>query len=95
MIYADAKLTSKAQTTVPKAVREFLGLKPGDAFAYVEIDGRITLVPRNRDIMELAGILGPPPNPGPHTQEDFDRAIGEAVAERFRRAVKPDESSGE
>lgn len=29
-----AKLTSKAQTTVPKAVRDALGAKPGDTLVY-------------------------------------------------------------
>ena len=29
-----SKLTSKAQTTIPQAVRNALGVKPGDAIAY-------------------------------------------------------------
>jgi len=32
------RITSKAQTTLPRAVRQALGLVPGDAVAY-EIDG--------------------------------------------------------
>ena len=31
---AHSKLTAKAQTTVPKAVRKALGLKPGDTLVY-------------------------------------------------------------
>jgi antitoxin PrlF len=31
---ATSKLTAKAQTTVPREVRERLGLKPGDSLAY-------------------------------------------------------------
>jgi antitoxin PrlF len=38
MTRAFSKLTAKAQTTVPKPVREALRLKPGDALVY-EIDG--------------------------------------------------------
>jgi antitoxin PrlF len=33
-------LTSKAQTTIPQAVRTALGLRPGDRIAYVIEDGR-------------------------------------------------------
>ncbi|MDQ2803680.1 MAG: type II toxin-antitoxin system PrlF family antitoxin [Pseudomonadota bacterium] len=38
-----SKLTSKAQTTVPQAVRTALGLKPGDELAYSIEQGRIVL----------------------------------------------------
>ena len=36
-------LTSKAQTTVPQPVRAALGLRPGDAIAYVIENGRAIL----------------------------------------------------
>jgi len=38
-----SKLTSKAQTTVPQAVRTALGLKPGDELAYSIKQGRVVL----------------------------------------------------
>ena len=38
-----SKLTSKAQTTVPQAVRRALNLKPGDLLAYEISDGRVIL----------------------------------------------------
>jgi antitoxin PrlF len=38
-----SKLTSKAQTTIPQAVRTALGLRPGDELAYVIEDGRAVL----------------------------------------------------
>ena len=38
-----SKLTSKAQTTIPAAVREALGLKPGDEVAYEIEEGRVIL----------------------------------------------------
>jgi antitoxin PrlF len=37
------KITSKAQTTVPKEVREVLGVKPGDTLVYRISKGRVTL----------------------------------------------------
>ena len=37
------KLTSKAQTTLPKQVREALGVKPGDMLVYRIAKGKVTL----------------------------------------------------
>lgn len=37
------KLTSKAQTTLPKEVREALGVKPGDMLVYRIAKGKVTL----------------------------------------------------
>jgi antitoxin PrlF len=45
MTKAYSKLTAKAQTTVPKPVREALHLKPGDAIAY-EIRGNLVTLRR-------------------------------------------------
>ena len=39
-----SKLTSKAQTTIPQAVRAALDLSPGDEIAYVIEDGRVSLL---------------------------------------------------
>ncbi len=36
-----SKLTSKAQTTIPLAVRTALGVNPGDEIAYAIEDGRV------------------------------------------------------
>jgi len=38
-----SKLTSKAQTTIPQAVRTALGVKPGDELAYAIADGHVLL----------------------------------------------------
>ena len=38
-----SKLTSKAQTTIPQAVRNALGIKEGDELAYQIEDGRVVL----------------------------------------------------
>ncbi len=39
-----SKLNSKAQTTIPKAVRNALHLKPGDEIAYEIEEGRVILM---------------------------------------------------
>lgn len=39
-----SKLTAKAQTTIPKEVREALGAKPGDMLVYrIAKSGKVTL----------------------------------------------------
>jgi len=45
-----SRLTRKAQTTIPRAVREALRLRPGDEVAYViEGPGRVVMLRVSRD----------------------------------------------
>jgi antitoxin PrlF len=48
-----SRLTSKAQTTVPRAVRDRLGLRPGDGLVW-ELDGEVRV--RRQEPIE-AGYL--------------------------------------
>ena len=77
-------MTSKGQLTVPKDVRQKLGLKPGDRIRFlIEADGRVRLMPAKRDISELVGIL---PKPKRTLRlEEMDEAIEQAVVEEFAR----------
>ena len=55
---ATAVLTSKGQITIPKEVRERLGVDTGDRVEFVEIEGGVfTMVAATRDIRELKGII--------------------------------------
>lgn len=81
-------MTSKGQTTVPKEVREFLGLSEGAQMEWILEDGKATVKPRTLRAVDLAGILGPPPNGKTATIEEMNEAIGQAVAERFERATR-------
>ena len=38
-----ARLSPKGQVTIPKEVRERLGLEPGDFVAFIEKDGEIVV----------------------------------------------------
>lgn len=51
-----ARITSKGQVTVPKAVREALGLSEGDAIIF-RIEGNRAVVARTPHFLELAGKL--------------------------------------
>jgi AbrB family looped-hinge helix DNA binding protein len=74
----EAKLTAKGQITLPKSVREALGLSTGDRVAFVEDSGGFRLVPANRDIRELRGMLFRKGRK-PVTVEDMDAAIRKRV----------------
>ena len=57
-------LTSKGQTTIPKAVRHHLGLKPGDKIRFlVEDDGRVVVLPATLHLRDLKGSLPKPSKP--------------------------------
>jgi len=55
-----ATVTSKGQITIPKAVREELGLTEGDRVAFrVLEDGSVVVEPETVDLLELEGALKP------------------------------------
>lgn len=81
------KMTSKGQTTVPKEVRDFLGLEEGTQVEWVLDEGKATVKPRTLRAVDLAGMLGPSPV-GHVTVEEMNEAIGDAIVERFERAVR-------
>ena len=74
----ESGITSKGQTTLPKAVREALGVEPGDRVRYAIFDGKVMMMPA-KPVSRLFGVLqhdGPPA-----TLEDMDRAIAEGAIE--------------
>jgi len=83
------KVTSKGQTTVPKEVRDFLGLEEGTLMEWILDEGKVTVKPRKLRAIELAGILGPPPSGVKNTTvEQMNEAIGDAIVERYERSLK-------
>lgn len=53
---AAARVTSKGQVTVPKAVREALGIKEGDEIVF-RVEGKRAVLARTPDFLELAGTI--------------------------------------
>ena len=55
---AAATLTSKGQVTIPKPVRDALGVDSGDRIEFVELDkGKFAIVAATHSVRELNGIL--------------------------------------
>ena len=74
----ESAVSSKGQTTLPKPVREALGVQAGDRVRYTILDGEVRILPV-RPIGRLFGALkhdGPPA-----TLEDMDRAIADGASE--------------
>lgn len=56
-----ATITSKGQVTIPKRVRDRLGVNPGDRVEFVEMEnGVFQLVTAIREIQSLKGIVPKP-----------------------------------
>ena len=54
----DATLTSKGQTTIPKEIRESLGMKAGDRMTFTLMpDGTVVMRVKTKSITQLAGLL--------------------------------------
>jgi AbrB family looped-hinge helix DNA binding protein len=74
-------LTSKGQLTIPKDVRDELGLAAGTRVFVTVRDGQIVAYPKNRKVADLFGILGNPPAGKGSSIEEMDEAIGDHLAE--------------
>ena len=56
-----ATMTSKGQTTIPKDIREGLGLKPKDQVSFTLMpDGAVIMRAKKRSLGELYGVLHKP-----------------------------------
>ena len=69
-----AVITSKGQITIPKPVRDGLGVETGDRVEFVELErGVYTVVAATRDIRSLKGMIPKPAKPV--SVEDMNKAI--------------------
>lgn len=72
----ESKITTAGQTTIPVAVRKYLGITGGDKVRYFLEEGRAIMIPAKTSIRDLKGML---PKPGKAaTLEEMDDAIAEA-----------------
>ena len=54
----DATLTSKGQTTIPKEIRDGLGMKPGDRMTFTLMpDATVVMRVKVKSVTELAAML--------------------------------------
>lgn len=86
-------LTRKGQTTIPKAIRERLNLKPGDRIDFVvEQGGVVRLVAKNRTLDDLKRSL---PKPKQRLSGDeLESAIRDTWGARWRRYEQQQRTRG-
>ena len=54
-----ARVSSKGQITIPRDVREALGIKQGDS-VHFHVNGRSATIARDSNLLELAGSIDVP-----------------------------------
>jgi antitoxin PrlF len=85
-IGARAKMTSKGQVTVSKAIRDALGLRAGVTLHFsVDQTGRLLVTPLTGRLEDLVDILPKPEKP--LTIEQINDAIEQAAVERVMRGL--------
>jgi AbrB family looped-hinge helix DNA binding protein len=82
-----AKITSKGQVTVPKAVRDALGLEPGDELLFRVVEGH-AVVARTPDFLDLAASVEVPPELRGRPWQEIRALADESRARRLRREYR-------
>ena len=71
---AKATVTSKGQLTLPKEIRQRLGVQQGDRVEFrTDRSGRVWVEPATQDLMALRGLFGPVDRA--RSQEELDEAV--------------------
>jgi antitoxin PrlF len=80
---AAARITSKGQVTVPKAVREALGIETGDEVVF-RVEGDRAVMAKTADFLALAGSIAVPANKRNLAWDDVLRRTRSARADSRR-----------
>ena len=84
---AAARMTSKGQVTVPKEVREALGLGTGDTLLF-RVEGERAVVTRIPSLLELGGSIPVPPDVRVAPWDELRSATHRDVGLGFDRATR-------
>ena len=88
-----ARVTSKGQVTVPKAVRAALGIKEGDKVVF-RVEGKRAVLARTSDFLDLAGTISVPAAKRNAAWDDVIRQTHKARAATRNERVRRHERSG-
>lgn len=75
-------LTTKGQVTVPLAVRQRLGIKPGGKVLFRVVDDRVELLPPPLNLADTFGAVKPIEQP-----EDFQTLRDQAIEDHVRQVA--------
>ena len=76
-----ARLTNQGQITVPKSVRDALGLRPGDDIEFIPQDSGFAVEARpRRNVLDFAGMAAAAAGRTPATAEELDAMLATGMA---------------
>lgn len=82
-------LTSKNQTTLPKAIALLLGVKPRAKLSYeVTDEGKVLLSAKSATFKDIAGSFPKKKPLKPVAIEDMRKAVATGAAKRFKKSAK-------
>lgn len=82
-----AKISSKGQVTIPKAVREALGVQEGDSVLFRVVEGHAVLA-RTPDFLDLAGSVEVPPELKGRPWQEIRAKAWEAQTSEYRKDLE-------
>lgn len=79
----ESAITSKGQATIPKPIRDHLGVKPGDRIKFfIRSDGTVAFLP----VLPITALKGMLPARGKRASlEEMDAAIAKGATRGFTR----------
>lgn len=78
-----SKLTAKGQTTIPKEIRDYLGLRPGDRVIFIRKNSEVVVQGIKETLLDLRGSVKARRQP-----EDFDKVRQKVKRRIARRAAR-------
>ncbi|MGB7553216.1 MAG: AbrB/MazE/SpoVT family DNA-binding domain-containing protein [Candidatus Korobacteraceae bacterium] len=81
----ESAITVKGQITIPKAIREYLHVKPGDRVKFfVHPNGTVFLLPK----IPVSALRGIVKSSRRATLEEMDEAIAAGITERYKASAR-------
>ena len=81
---SEAKLTSKGQLVIPKKIRDYMNLQPGDRLDFVvRDDGEVVIRPVVSEVRDLRGMLKKKGGK-PVSVESMKRVVRKRASKRSR-----------
>ena len=84
-----SSLTTKSQVTIPKMVRDAIGVKPGDQVEFLIDEGQksVYLVPRQSKLLANFGKVKPRQKPEDFQKlrEEFEQGVADEVTKEMKQ----------
>jgi AbrB family looped-hinge helix DNA binding protein len=84
-----SRLSSQGQVTIPKHIREHLGIDAGDEIVFAPSDKGVVLRPKRKGFDHIMGILAEYAGDRPISDDEISDAWAQAAVERYERTLEP------